>query len=106
MAIAEEEAAVVVGAIRKYLPDVEISFFGSRVDGTAREGSDLDVLLKGAAEIDLGLISLVKEELEASDLPFRVDILDYHRCSGQMLKNIQGRAVRQGGGEVRKSPSS
>lgn len=89
MQLSKGEIEIVIEAIRRYLPaDVEIFFFGSRVDGSSHRGSDLDVLLKGEAAIALSLIALVKEGLDESDLPFRVDLLDYHRCSERMLKNI------------------
>jgi predicted nucleotidyltransferase len=91
MDLSDAQRDVVVSAIRQFLPpEVEIFFFGSRVEGTARRGSDLDVLLKGQAPIALDSMALIRERLEESDLPFKVDLLDYHACSPQMLKNIKG----------------
>ncbi len=95
MNLTDDQRETVVSAIRQYLPlEVDIFFFGSRVDGTARKSSDLDVLLKGSAEIPLGAIALIRERLENSDLPFSVDLLDYRTCSPQMLENIAGTMVK------------
>ena len=89
MQIERKDADLIIKIIRQHLSaNVDIFFFGSRVNGSFRKESDIDVLLKGIAPIDLGILSLVKEELEESDIPFKVDILDYHRCSKKMLKNI------------------
>lgn len=84
-----EEKDFIVETVRRHVAaDVEVFFFGSRVDGTSNVGSDLDVLLKGKTAVDLGDISLLKEAFEASNIPFKVDILDYNRCDKQMIKNI------------------
>lgn len=79
---------------RQFSGDVEIYFFGSRVDGTFHKGSDLDVLLKGKQVLDLGKMALVKEVLEDSDLPFNVDLLDHHKCSPEMRESVFRTAVR------------
>lgn len=95
MDLTKEEKAVVTTAIRQHIPlSVEVFFFGSRVDGTSRKDSDLDVLLKGPCHIDLGLIALVRDKLEESNLSFRIDILDYHSCSPEMLKSISKNMVK------------
>ncbi|PIU55496.1 MAG: nucleotidyltransferase domain-containing protein [Deltaproteobacteria bacterium CG07_land_8_20_14_0_80_38_7] len=95
MDLTNKEKAIVISILRQLLPsNVEIFFFGSRIDGTSRRASDLDILLKGATQIDLGLIAMVREKMEESNLPFKVDILDYHSCSQEMLKNISSNIIK------------
>lgn len=95
MDLTKEETDIVIAAIRQHLPkDVEVYFFGSRVDGTSHKGSDLDVLIKWSSRVDLGQLSLAKEAIEESNILFKVDIVDYHRCSEQMIKNISKNIVK------------
>ena len=48
--------------------------YGSRVKGTARKFSDLDVCYQ--EEIPISVISQIREELEESDLPFMVELVN------------------------------
>ncbi|MBI2092106.1 MAG: nucleotidyltransferase domain-containing protein [Deltaproteobacteria bacterium] len=83
------ETNFIIDAILEFIPvKIEIYFAGSRISGSARASSDLDILIKGTAPIDLTSLSQIKEKFEESNLPFKVDVLDYHRCSPQMIKNI------------------
>jgi len=61
--------------------DVSVYAFGSRVKNTARQYSNLDLLLKSEQAIPQKIIFVLKEEFEESDIPFRVDISDWHRLS-------------------------
>ena len=49
--------------------------FGSRARGDHREFSDLD-LLYDSSTVTLGTISQIKEHLENSDLPIKVDLVN------------------------------
>lgn len=62
-----------------HLPDAEVWAYGSRVQGTAHEGSDLDLVVRnpvdpGKPQPDL---SPLKEALSESRLPILVDVLDW-----------------------------
>jgi predicted nucleotidyltransferase len=48
--------------------------YGSRVKGTARKFSDLDLCFQ--EEIPREIIYQIKDELEESDLPFFVELVD------------------------------
>lgn len=95
MQLTDKEQETVLSIIRSLIPpSTEVFYYGSRVNGTARISSDLDVLLKGPAPIDLATLALIKEKFEDSDLPFKVDLLDYHTLSKKMLGNISKSLVR------------
>lgn len=95
MIISNEQKEFVLSVIRRHAPpDTEVYFFGSRVNDTANKTSDLDVLLRGNSSIELSLMSLMKEEFEESDLPFKVDLLDYNSLSERMVKNISSNMIR------------
>lgn len=55
-----------------YCPDAEIWAYGSRVDGSAHSGSDLDLVVKNCS--DSFRLYELKELLNASNIPFLLDI--------------------------------
>ncbi len=60
-------------------PAVAVWAYGSRVNGNAHEGSDLDLVLRGAGlqPLPTGLLSRFREALTDSNLPIFVDAHDW-----------------------------
>ena len=57
----------------------DIYLFGSRVRGTARPDSDLDICIKKYnSEVPLETIAELREKLTNSNLSFQVDLVDYY----------------------------
>jgi predicted nucleotidyltransferase len=77
----------------KYVPNVEVRAFGSRVEGTARDYSDLDLVIVGQTKIDRQTLYRLEEAFAESDLPFRVDVLDRHRISDSFRQVIEEKYV-------------
>lgn len=69
--------------------DVEVIAFGSRVKGTARQFSDLDVLLNAPTPLSYAALAEAEELLAESDLPFSVDLLDKQRVTAEFLQRIE-----------------
>ena len=67
--------------LQEYLPDREIMAFGSRVTGTAKPYSDLDLVVMGENEIYLETMAQLKNAFAESDLPYRVDIVEWCQTS-------------------------
>ncbi|GAB3332434.1 hypothetical protein GCM10027299_38920 [Larkinella ripae] len=67
-------------------PEIEKAYlFGSRANGNFRNGSDVDLALKGRL-LDLGIINRINYLLnEESILPYRFDLLNYHTLTNQAL---------------------
>ncbi len=63
--------------------------FGSRVKGKARKFSDYDVGVVGREPLGFKKIAQINEELEESDLPYRVDVVDFSTVS----KNFKNTAL-------------
>jgi predicted nucleotidyltransferase len=53
--------------------------FGSRARGDHKAFSDLDILYENSelSELSLGELSQIKEDLEESELPYKVDIVNF-----------------------------
>jgi len=70
----------VVKAICRALP-YQVIVFGSRVTGKHSQFSDLDLCLKGTEKLSILDIERLKQQFSDSDLPYMVDIVDYHSAS-------------------------
>jgi type I restriction enzyme S subunit len=68
---------IVKAILRKHAPEAEIRAFGSRVTGTAKDHSDLDLAIVRERAMDFRAKALLEEAFEESDLPFRVDVIDW-----------------------------
>ncbi len=70
--------------------NAEVFVFGSRARGTHHPFSDLDILYIENPEnpIDDNFISQIKENLENSDLPFKVDLVNKNRVAKSYQKSI------------------
>jgi type I restriction enzyme S subunit len=71
--ITEEQRKILVGLLHRYLPDVEVWAYGSRVKWTARPNSDLDLVAFAVPGLESQVAEL-KDALAESDLPFLVDL--------------------------------
>jgi predicted nucleotidyltransferase len=62
--------------LARYVPDAEVWAYGSRVNGTAHEGSDLDLVLRHATDLkqDVEGWHELKEALQESSLPILVEL--------------------------------
>jgi predicted nucleotidyltransferase len=74
---------------REHVPECEVRVFGSRVSGSARRFSDVDLLLVGPEKLDWRRIESLKDALSASDLPMIVDVIDWHAISEDFKNAIQ-----------------
>lgn len=61
--------------------------FGSRAKGNPRKLSDLDLCF--FEDIPWNIRAHIDEDFEESDLPFKVDIVDWNLCSDDFKKMIK-----------------
>ena len=55
--------------------------FGSRVQGNAKPFSDLDLAVMGETPLDFRQLAALKDAFAESNLPFRVDVVDWAATS-------------------------
>ncbi|GHV75731.1 hypothetical protein AGMMS49942_05520 [Spirochaetia bacterium] len=79
---------ILVSLIGQYLPHTPVWAFGSRVKGTSYPWSDLDLVIFTRVE-HRPQVSLLKEALEESNLPFRVDLLEWDGLPEHFKENIK-----------------
>ena len=75
--------------LQEHVPELEVRAFGSRVSWTARETSDLDLALMTTQPLDLLCVAEMREAFDESDLPFRVDLVDWASTSKNFRKVIK-----------------
>jgi len=87
--LAARHLAKVRSILGEQVPGCEVRAFGSRLAGTARPYSDLDLAVRGTARLSGDTLRHLKEAFEESDLPFRVDVLDWHAISPEFQRVIE-----------------
>lgn len=74
-----DHAKIVHEIIARYLPaGLSVRVFGSRAKWTAKPHSDLDLALKSKEPLPRSVLGDLAEAFSESDLPFRVDVVDWH----------------------------
>ena len=72
--------------VQKYLGnDVQVFLFGSRATGTNRKWSDADVGIITKEKLGNEIL-FIQDDLEQSDIPYRVDVVDFNAVSPQFAK--------------------
>jgi predicted nucleotidyltransferase len=79
--------------IELYIPKATVWAFGSRVKGAYRPASDLDVAVLCDKETAKRALPKLNEVFVESDLPFKVQLLDFNRLPENMQENIKKRFV-------------
>ena len=72
-----EYLGIVREILRNHVPDRKVLAFGSRAAWAAKKYSDLDLAILGDEPLTLDATSALSEEFEESDLPFKVDLVDW-----------------------------
>lgn len=69
--------------LAEHVPDCEVRAFGSRIEGTARKFSDLDLVLVGSEKLDWRKIESLKDAFASSNIPIIVDVIDWNAISDE-----------------------
>lgn len=70
---------LLLGIFKKHLDmtNYRAFFFGSRVTGSFRPTSDIDVGLEGAEQISLSILEKIKSDVESLPILYKIDIVDF-----------------------------
>lgn len=90
MKLADKEIAIVRNILTATIPEYEVHAFGSRVHGRGlKPFSDIDLAIMSVAPVASDLLCELKEQFAESDLPYKVDIVDYASASPKFRDIIQ-----------------
>jgi predicted nucleotidyltransferase len=89
--IQKDDQKILADILSAYLTHGEhVYVFGSRGKGTARKYSDLDIAIDAhGKKIDFSTECAIKGDLEESDIPYRVDIIDLNSITPHFRKLIK-----------------
>ncbi len=77
--------------LAEHVPDCEVWAFGSRVASGAKQFSDLDLAVVASAPLPTRRLALLAHAFEESDLPIKVDVVEWRSTSAALRQNIAAR---------------
>ncbi|GHS93432.1 hypothetical protein AGMMS50276_03890 [Synergistales bacterium] len=86
--VSPKERTMILDIIKTHAPDCEVRVFGSRYKGNNRPYSDIDLVFVGNEELNVSRIGDIRESFEESNLPYRVDVLDWNATSEKFREVI------------------
>ncbi len=87
--IRAEHWEIVRAILRRRMPGHEVWAFGSRARQTAKPHSDLDLAVITAQPLPLAVGAALAEDFSESDLPWRVDVVDWATTSESFRRIIE-----------------
>jgi predicted nucleotidyltransferase len=66
--------------------EYQVFIFGSRISGKAKKYSDYDIGIWGKKPIPSEIKVFIEEALEESDIPYKVDIVDFSLVPSRFKK--------------------
>lgn len=91
--INDESKRKIIGVIALIVPEASIYLFGSRARGTYSQWSDIDIALDSGEKISRHRIGEALSMLEASKVPYKVQIVDCNSVSDDMRTSILNERV-------------
>jgi type I restriction enzyme S subunit len=80
---------IVRDILRKHVPQYDVWAFGSRAKWGAKEYSDLDLAVITDKPLGLSVSAALSDDFAESDLPFKVDVVDWATTSESFRKIIE-----------------
>ena len=87
--LTEQEITAVRDILKEHVPGYTVWVFGSRVQGGAKQYSDLDLAIMSREPLPLSKIADLKEAFDESDLVFKVDVVDWANTSHSFRQIIE-----------------
>ena len=85
----KEQISIVKLVLLKNFGDTDFWIYGSRAKGNAKKNSDVDIIIKGKKSFTMFDIGRAKADLAESDLPYLIDIIDWHSVNEGFLEIIK-----------------
>jgi len=88
--IASEEMKMILDILSVHAEDCDVFVFGSRYNQSPKKFSDLDLAFvqKNGEKLGLSRKTKIEWAFSESDLPYLVDVVDYHACDSSFRKII------------------
>ncbi len=86
--VSSAEWQIIRHILQAQLPGYPVWAFGSRVNGPCKTFSDLDLAIIADQPLPLSMLAAVAEAFSESDLPFKVDLLDWATTSAEFRQRV------------------
>ncbi len=93
-AITAEELHIVQEILNANIPNLEVWAFCSRVKKTSKPYSDLDLAVMGTESLSLGEMADLSYAFSHSNLPFKVDVVNWATTESTFQNIIRDQYVR------------
>jgi len=87
--IHRDQWAIVCNILQTHVPQHEVWVFGSRAKRTAKAYSDLDLAIVTTTPLNIEVSANLREAFGESDLPWKVDVVDWATTSKQFQEIIE-----------------
>lgn len=91
--LSQQEWELVKRILNQFLPGLEVWAFGSRTNGKAKRYSDLDLAIISQQPLPLATMAALREAFDESDLPIKVDVVDWATTREPFRKIIAEKKV-------------
>ncbi len=88
-----QQLTLVHRILATWLPTRKVRLFGSRARGTPKPYSDLDLAIMGDTPTPLTTLGQLHEAFASSELPWRVDLVDWASTSPEFRSHIASHSV-------------
>ena len=78
----------IVGVIVAVFPTAKVYLFGSRARHTHNDRSDIDIAIDVGQKVDRIKVGEIRDMLNASHIPYKIDIVDIHNVNEAMKTSI------------------
>lgn len=92
--LSSKQVDLIKSVLQKNFGNADFWIYGSRVKGNAKKFSDVDIIIKGRKIFTIFDIGRAKTDLAESDLPYLVDIIDWHSVTEGFLETIKPDLVK------------
>jgi predicted nucleotidyltransferase len=96
MDLSAQHKQCVLNVLQRITPSAEVWVFGSRAGMKAKPYSDLDLIIENPHALTLSERADLEEAFSESDLPFKVDVVDWHEVGEGFKQSVEGKRVRLG----------
>ena len=86
---AELDLDTVKAILHAHVPGRAVWAFGSRARRSAKPYSDLDLVIMGDAPLSLDALAALNEAFAESDLPWKVDVVDWARLGDAFRRIVE-----------------
>lgn len=89
--ILTEVKTIIAEQLNKY--QVKVYLYGSWARGEEKQSSDIDIAISAIEDLPVGLLSEVRDSLENSTLPYRVELVNLNSADTAFSNKVKEEGI-------------